>query len=186
MIFCEKCKTPFPYGAKYCVNCGEKIPKEAHEEEYKDTIWAKFDKAKDEYDKFFFFFLTGNIVFKAIVMIALVGYFFFTLYGNFMGVRLEKSEAYTIRYSEQADEYYINMKNDVSRLELYIPIGTDKIVFKDVKNEEENITEYTPDEYAARGYSISADKHDYIMVDAMRNDKAIDSIKVVVKGKEAA
>lgn len=186
MIFCEKCKTPFPYGAKYCVNCGEKIPKEAHEEEYKDTIWAKFDKVKDEYDKFFLKKITGNIVFKTVVMLAVVGYFFFTLYGNFMGVRLEKSEAYTIQYNEQADEYYIHMKNDVSKLELYIPIGTEKIVFQEVKNEIENTTEYSPDEYEAKGYSISADKHDYILVDAVRKDKTIDSVKVVVMGKEGA
>ena len=177
---CEKCRADLPYGAKYCGECGEKIPKGAYDAEYNDTVWAKIDNAKDKYDKFFLKKITGNIVFKIVSMVLVLVYFFFTLYGNFMGIRLKENESYDIKYNKTSEEYYVYPKTEASNLELYVPLGTDKIIFTAIDGEQKIAKKYTVDEYKENGYSIAAEQYDCIYVESMRNGKATDRVKLIV------
>ena len=177
---CQKCESYLAYGAKYCNCCGEKVPKGAYEEEYKDTIWSKIDGIKDDYDSFFLKKITDSLAFKIISMAVVLGYLFFTLYGNFMGIRLEANEDYTIEYNKQAEEYYIKPQQQRAQLQLYVPVGTEKLVFTEAVAEEKNVKEYTLEQYSQEGYSVSAGEHEHILIDAVRKEKVIDTIKIIV------
>lgn len=182
-MICEKCKSELSYGTKYCGNCGEKVPKDAYKEEYEDTIWAKIDKIKDEYDTLLLKKITGNVYFKALWLIIVLVYFFFTMYGNLNGIRLMDSEAYRIQYYEKADEYYIRPTDEISQLELIAPIGTEKIIFTAFTDgEESDKKEFTTDEYKEKGYTVVSNEYDYIYIDAQRRGKSADKVKVIVKG----
>lgn len=182
---CEKCQSDLSYGAKYCNDCGEKVPEGVYDEEYNKTIWAKFDWAKDKYDSFFLKKITGSIIFKIITLVVILIYFFFTMYGNFMGIRFEDSEAYKIQYNKKADEYYILPYEDEANLDLYVPLGTDDVVFKAFQGGMEKDTKkYTTDEYIKKGYTIRSGEYDYIIIDAVRNGKSADKVKVIVTGGE--
>lgn len=178
---CEKCNSALPYGARYCNTCGEKVPDGAYDAEYKRTVWAKLDRMKDEYDSFFLKKITGSIVFKVISLIVVLGYFFFTMYGNLMGIRLKDNEAYTIQYNKQADEYYISPRQSQAQLELYVPIGTDSVVFTAFDGGKETDTKkYTTEQYRKEGYTVNEGEYDYILIDAVRKDKSADKIKIIV------
>lgn len=181
-MICEKCKSELSYGEKFCGVCGEKIDTKIYQEEYDKTIWAKFDMVKDKYDTFFLKKLTGNIIFKIVWLVLVLGYLFFTMYGNLNGIRLKESESYNIQYYEKGDEYYIRPNSANSLLDLFVPIGTDTIVFTAYKDgAESDKKEFTTDEYRERGYTITAGEYKYINIDAKRNDKIADSVKVIVK-----
>ena len=110
-------------------------------------------------------------------------YFFFTMYGNLNGIRLKDSESYRIQYYEKADEYYIRPTDEISQLELIAPIGTDSIVFTAFADGSEcDKKEFTPEEYREQGYTVTSGEYDYIYIDAQRNSKSADRIKVIVKG----
>lgn len=178
---CEKCEAPLPYGTKYCNTCGEKVPKGAYDNEYNQTIWAKIDKVKDEYDTFMLKKLTGNIVFKIVVLVAVLVYFFFTMYGNLNGIRLKENSAYTITYNTKLDEYYIYPNGAKADLEMYAPIGTDKLVFTamtDGKVAKKDT--FTIKQYEKKGYAVKEGEYEYITIKAMRNGKKADDIKVIV------
>ena len=178
---CEKCESPLTYGAKYCNTCGEKVPDGAYEAEYNDTIWAKIDKIKDEYDSLAFKKITGNIVFKIIVLVVVVGYFFFAMYGNLNGIRLKENKAYTISYNTELDEYYISLNSAKAKLEMYAPIGTDKLVFTAMVNGKvADEKTFTIEKYKKEGYAVKEGQYDYITVKAMRGKKTADDIKVLV------
>lgn len=181
-MICEKCKNELSYGSKYCVSCGEKIPSDAYREEYEKTIWAKLDKIKDKYDTIFLKKLTGNIFFKIFWLVAVLGYFFFTMYGNLNGIRLKDSEAYKIQYYEKGDEYYIRPTEEISQLELFLPVACERVIFTAYADGEEcDKKEFTTEEYKAEGYTVVADEYDYIYIDAQRNGQSADKVKVIVK-----
>lgn len=177
---CTKCDNNLPYGAKYCNECGEKVPQGAFDAEYNDTIWSKIDKLKDEYDDFFLKKITGSIVFKILTMAVVLVYFLVTLYGNFMGIRLKESDAYAIQYNKKAEEYYICPKNKSSNLELYVPFGTESIVFTGVSGDSKDTQKYTLEQYEEKGYSITAGEYDSVYIETFRKDKIIDRVKFVV------
>ena len=178
---CEKCEAPLSYGTKYCNTCGEKVPKGAYDAEYNDTIWAKIDKVKDEYDSLAFKKITGNIIFKIVVLLVVVGYFFFAMYGNLNGIRLKENKAYTISYNTKLDEYYIYPNGAKANLEMYAPIGTDKLVFTAMtggKIADEKT--FTVEQYEKEGYEVKEGQYDYIIIKALRGKKTADDIKVLV------
>ena len=185
---CEKCTGSLSYGDKYCTHCGDKISEEVYQAEYEGTIWAKFDKAKDRYDTFFLKKITGSTVFKTIWMIIVLGFFFFTMYGNLNGIRLKDSQHYKIQYFKSEDAYCIKPVNEEANLQQYAPIGTDSIVFTAVKDGVEcDKKEFTPKQYQEQGYAITAGEYESISVDAVRNGKTVDKIKIMVyamEGKE--
>ena len=183
-MICENCKSSISYGTKYCTVCGEKIPNELNIAEYEKTIWAKLDRAKDKYDTMLLKKLTGNVVFKAVWLIVVLGYFFFTMYGNLNGIRIKDSETYKVQYNEQAEEYYIIPLKQEASLELFVPVGTEDIEFTAVSNGKENDSRrFTTKQYKEQGYTVTADKYDAIYINAIRKGKSADKIKVIVTSK---
>ena len=114
--------------------------------------------------------ITGNVVFKAVWLIVVLGYFFFTMYGNLNGIRLKDSETYKVQYNEQAEEYYIIPLKQEASLELFVPVGTEDIEFTAVSNGKENDSRrFTTKQYKEQGYTVTADKYDAIKNDGLWN-----------------
>lgn len=181
-MICEKCKAEHTYMADYCMNCGEKFSSEVLNKEYEKTGWAKLDKAKDVYDTLFLKKITDNIIFKIVSFVLVVMWFFFTMYGSLFGIRLKNSQDYHIQYYEEAGEYYIRPSQESSVLDLFAPLGTDHILFRAYSgNEEQDVQSFTHEEYKEQGYIITVGEYDYIVIEAVRNEKVADSIKIIVK-----
>ena len=183
-MLCNNCSAKLSYGEKYCNKCGEAISKEVYEEEYNDSVWAKLDKAQDVYDSLFLKKVTGSFVFKVISLVVVLGYFFFTMYGNLTGIRLKENTEYEIEYNKQYDEYYINLNTDNANLEMFVPFGTDKIVFKAVNfDDKSDITQYSVEEYKKNGYEIRENSYEYIIIETVKEEKITDTVKFIVVSK---
>ncbi|MBQ7040302.1 MAG: hypothetical protein IJN39_07010, partial [Clostridia bacterium] len=86
-----------------------------------------------------------------------------------------------IEYNKQADEYYVCPENDIAQLDLFVPIGTDNVVFTAVSDDETaDVSEYTTEEYKNNGYTVSPGQYDFIRIDAKRGEKIADSVKIIV------
>ena len=181
---CTNCDHELAYGSKYCIKCGQKVPKGTYDAEYNETIWAKIDQLKDGYDSLAFKKITGNIVFKLVLFFSALVYLFFSLHGNFNGIRLKDNEAYTIQYNKKMDEYYISPKKISANLELYAPAGTENLVFTAIIDEKEvNVKKYTTKEYKKEGYRVETNEYEYILIEALRNGKTVDTVKIIVVEK---
>lgn len=183
-MICEKCGGILPYGAKYCNVCGEAVPKGTYDYAYSRSVWGKLDKVKDGYDTLFLKKLTGSTVFKTVSLLAALVWLFFTMYGNLTGIRLKNNDAYSIAYSKSADTYYICPKEKEANLEMFAPIGTDKLVFTAKRGEAVvEVKEFTPDAYKKEGYTVVVGEADYVEVEAKRKEKVADKVKIVATEK---
>ena len=183
-MLCNNCSAKLSYGEKYCNKCGEEISKEVYEEEYNDSVWAKLDKAQEVYDTLFLKKITGSIIFKVISLAVVLSYFFFTMNGNLTGIRLKENTEYKIEYNKQYDEYYISLNQDNANLEIFVPFGTDEIVFKAVNSDEKSdVTQYSVEEYKNNGYEIRENSYEYITIETVRKEKKTDIVKIIVVSK---
>ncbi len=183
-MYCENCQSPLAYGAKYCNTCGEKVPHGVFDAAYGKTVWAKLDKVKDGYDTFFLKKITGSVAFKIVSLLAVLVYFFFSMYGNLTGIRLKENDAYTITQNKTTDEYYIYPTQAEANLELFVPVGTDTILFTAMKDEiMAEKKEFSPEQYKAEGYAVSAGEYDFVEITALRKGKTADTVKIVVAEK---
>ncbi len=181
---CEKCGAMLHYGAKYCNVCGEAVPKDAFDIAYSRSVWGKLDKLKNGYDTLSLKKLTGSALFKTVSLLAALLWLFFTMYGNLTGIRLKDTDAYSIAYSKEAEIYYVCPNSEEATLEMFAPIGTDKLVFTAKRGEEvADAVEFTPEEYKKEGYTLMVGAQDYLEVEAKRKDKVADKIKIVVTEK---
>jgi hypothetical protein len=153
--------------------------------EYESTVWAKLDKVKDGYDTLAFKKITENIVFKIIVLALILGYFFFTLYGNLSGIRIKDSDSYKVHYHKKTDTYYVVPGKNATQLELFVPLGTESILFSPNLNGKVLDKErFTTEQYEEKGYRIKADEYDFIKIDALKNGESTDNVKIYVVSKE--
>lgn len=180
---CKNCDNELHYGSKYCNVCGEKIPKETYAEDYKRTIWGKFDKFYDWYLTATLKKITGHIVFKIVVLAAISIFILFQLYGAYGKITLEKSEFYKVVYNKTEDEYYIETDEMSVNLNMSVPIATKQVVVSGVNGEKVEKKEISIDEYKSEGVLIEKDKYEYITVDAVKDGKHIDGVKVIVSSE---
>lgn len=183
-MICEKCGAVLHYGAKYCNVCGEAVPKGTYDYAYSRSVWGKLDKVKDALDIVLLKKLTGNAVFKTISLLAALAWLFFTMYGNLSGIRIKNNDAYSIAYSKTLDEYYLCPTGQEATLEMFAPVGTDKLVFTARQGENAvDIKEFTPEEYKKEGYTLVLGAYDYLEVEAKRKEKIADRVKIIVAEK---
>lgn len=144
---CQSCNKEIPSGADYCNFCGEKITDDVKKENYKKTIWGKFQHYIDIYETLSLSKLTGHWAFKTIVIIALVVATYFGFYGDAWKMKFTETDIYAIQYNIETDEYYILSDVEKFSLGLYIPKTADKIRYKGYLDGESVFAEeYTPAE----------------------------------------
>ncbi len=181
-MICEKCSSKLHYGDKFCNTCGEKIDVAGYDKDYDKTVWGFIDKVNDCFDIILLKKITDNWIFKILLLLAIATWGFFDTYTDVASIRILESESYRVEYNKKLDEYYIRTSADEVDLNLYIPKRTDKIKFKEV-NGNQTVTEedMTPDEYMEKKKAlIKKNSFEYLTVDAVKNDKISDSIKIYI------
>ena len=104
---CHKCKTTNIVKANYCNKCGEKFTDKEREDAYNKTIYGKLEKIEKIKDIATLDIITGNIVFKIISLVIVLGvglYFWFTMG---MNTKILNSADYKIFYNKSNDQYYL-------------------------------------------------------------------------------
>ncbi len=178
---CEKCGYELNYGAKYCNACGEKVPKDTYKEVYDHTVWGYTDKFLNWYDTLTLKKVTGNIIFKIVVLLLVLLVGVFNAYSSYANIRLLKSEEYSIEHDKNLGFYYIITPDEQVNILMYIPKNTEKVVVKGIDGDNETAkTEFLPDDYA-KGIIAKKNEFDYITVETIKGDKISDSINLIVK-----
>ena len=178
---CNKCESPLTYGDKFCNICGEKIEKHAYEEDYKKTIWGKFDKLTDWYDTLFLKKITDSIIFKIVLLALILLWGIFDVYTDLANIRILENESYTVEYNKSLDEYYVHTSDDEVILNIYIPGYSEKATIQefvgDKVNKEKEIS-------SAKGNSgliaVKKTEFDYLIINTLKNEKITDSARIYV------
>lgn len=177
---CTECNYETNYGSKYCNNCGADLQK-ANDEIYNRTVWGYADKFLDWYDALTLKKITGNIIFKIVILLLVLAFGIFNAYSAYANIRLLKSESYEIEHDKNQGIYYIVTPDEQVNILMYIPKNAQKVIVKGITNEEETSkTEFLPDDYA-KGITAKKNEFDYITVSTIRDDKISDSINLIVK-----
>ncbi len=180
-MICEKCSSQLHYGDKFCNICGEKIDKSAYEADYNKTVWGIIDKGTDWYETIFLKKITGNWIFKVLLLLIIAAWGFLDAYTDFTSIKILESESYSIEYNKRLDEYYIRTSEEEININLYIPGYTDNIKVKEFTADE--VTEekdMTPEEYKDIPITVKKNSFEYLTVDSIKNDKISDNIKIYV------
>lgn len=178
---CKKCESSLHYGDKFCNICGEKVEKGAYEEDYKKTVWGRFDKWGDRLEALTLKKFTDHWITKVIILVLVLGLGFFDAYTDLTNIKFLASENYKIEYNKKTDEYYIRTSEEEIDLNLYIPKHSEKIT----------ITEYSadgvlgsrdmlPEEYKQSSVKVKNNKLNYVIISSVRNDKITDTVKFYV------
>lgn len=177
---CTECGYETNYGANYCNNCGASLEK-ANDEIYNRTVWGYADKFLDWYDALTLKKITGNIIFKIVVLLLVLGIGIFNAYSSYANIRLLKSETYEIEYDKDADFYYIVTPEEEVNILLYIPKNAEKVIVRGITDGQEVVeTEFLPDDYS-KGIIAKKNEFDSISVDTIKDDAVSDSINLIVK-----
>ncbi len=179
---CEKCESLLGYGDKYCNICGEKVSKGAYDEDYRNTIWGKFDKWSDKIDTWTLKKITDHILFKVGIIILILLWGFFDAYTDITNIKLLESERYEIEYNKAEDEYYIVSEDAEVDLNLYIPAHAEKITVTEFMSEDEaNKSDLLPSEYNGKAIKVKKGEFDYITISSVKEEKITDTVKIYVK-----
>lgn len=178
---CEKCNYELNYGAKFCNNCGEKVPKDAYKEIYDKTVWGYADKFLNWYDTLFLKKITDNIIFKIALLIVILAIGLFNTYSAYSNIRLLKSESYDIEYDKKLGIYYILTQKEQVSIQMYIPKSADTVVVTGITDGEKiSINELSREEFS-EGIVAKKNEFDSINVSMSKDDATTDNVVLVVK-----
>lgn len=176
---CEKCNNQLHYGDKFCNTCGEKIPANFYEEDYKHTIWGFFDSLSEKWDKLFLKKITDHIIFKIVVVALILLGGFFEVYTDVSNIKLLKSDEYKIEYNKKEDEYYFRTDKEEVDLRAYIPRHADEILIKEFDENGNAEEKYIPKkEYSERRQKLHKGEYVYVTVSSVKGKKVTDTVKI--------
>ena len=169
---CKTCESDLHYGDKFCNICGNKVESGAYDEDYAKTIWGKFDKISDWWEKFTLKKFLDNWITKIVILLLVLGWGFFDAYTDLTNIKFLDSEVYAIEYNKKADEYYIRTNDDSVDLNLYIPRYSDKITITEYEGEESVGTrDMLPEEYKEKAITVKKNEFDYITISSVKGEK---------------
>lgn len=173
---CVKCESALHYGDKYCNVCGEKIEKNAYNEDYAKTIWGKFDKLSDKWETFTLKKFIDNWITKVLILLVVLAWGFFDAYTDYTNIKFLESESYRIEYNKKTDEYYIRTQDNEVSLNLYIPKHAEKVTVTEYKGEEK----ITKDLFPEDSVKVKKNDFDYMLISSVRGEKVTDIVKIYV------
>ena len=177
---CQKCDAALHYGDKFCNECGEKIEKKAYDEDYKKTIWGKFDKLSDWWETLTLKKFLDNWITKIIILLVVLAWGFFDAYTDLTNIKFLESENYKIEYNKQLDEYYIRTQEEEFSLNLYIPKHAAKITVTEYNGEEVNTRDILSEKISKDSIIVKKGNFDYMTISSVKGDKITDTVKVYV------
>ena len=126
-MVCSNCGMNNVMKARYCRDCGTPFSEEKRQEVYNDSIWGKLDKLLKFKDILDLSIITGNPIFRAVVIIVLLVLVGIRIYNNGAHLRFEGSSDYEIQYNEELNEYYLLTSLDAVEVDFYVPRQAEEV-----------------------------------------------------------
>ena len=177
---CSKCGFENIVKASYCNKCGEKFKDEERKKAYKKTIFGKIEtleklKAIVTLEK-----ITGNIVFKIISLLIVLGVGLYFLLSMGINTKLLESNDYELFYNKTDNEYYLLVEDDKTsaNVSLYRPNRVKKITVNhyDINGNLLEEKEIQKDQII----NLNTFKDDYYVIKSEYSSKNEQSLKVIV------
>ena len=180
---CHKCKNENITKANFCQKCGEKFTEKEKEIAYDKTIYGKIDKMKKIKDIATLDIITGNIVFKIVSLLVVLGiglYFLFTMGIN---TKILNSKEYKIFYNKTLDEYYLIVDDDKESVvaNFYRPNRVKEMNAYHYNLDNEELEKKTIDK--ENTISLNTSENDYYLIESEYSNKKKDNLKVFVYHK---
>lgn len=180
---CHKCKSENILKANYCQKCGEKFTDKEKEEAYNKTIFGKIDKLKKIKDIVTLNVITGNIIFKIISLLVVLGIGIYFLLTIGINTKILNSKDYQIFYNKESSEYYllVDDNKDWIELNLYRPNRTKKMTIYtyDLDDKEKTKKEVSKDDRI----TLNTYQDDYHIVESKYSNKKQDKLKIFIYHK---
>ena len=175
---CKSCNKKIPYGAVYCIYCGEKIPQDVLDDAYSKTFWGKFQWVLDKLEIISLKKITDNVIFKTVMMLLAVALVFLGISGDAGNMHLAETDVYDVGYNEETGEYRILSEEDVVGLGIYVPKTVEEIRFTGYSYENEPVhTETTTPEECQ--IIVEKGKFSYMTIEAIRKEEVKETIRVL-------
>lgn len=173
-MICDNCKAKFGYGYKYCTQCGNEVRETQLDEAYNETIWGKVDGFINKYQGFTLKKIIDNWIFKIAVLLLTVLLTYFGFFGNEYQLHIAESGAYSVQYDVESKEYYVLSDSNAFTVSIHIPKYCDSVQFTGYTGDDKDSLQMNPDECHIE---IIKGKYDYMTVEAMKGEKAVQSFK---------
>jgi hypothetical protein len=173
---CLHCKSEVAFGYKFCTNCGEKVKKEDMEQAYyNECVWGKFDAWAKKHENSFGKKVMDNFVVKIVVMLISVALIYYGFTSNDYRLHIIDSDVYGVQYDVKSDEYYVLSHKEEFDIQVYVPKFCNSVRLCCYIGEDEK--QYTMDANKLN-FKVIKGEYDYITVEGMRKDKAVQKIKI--------
>lgn len=120
-MICKNCQTKNITKAKYCQHCGAAFTDEQRQEAYDRTIFGKIDKLEKWKGYITLDFITGNPIFKTVVLVAILIWGFYLGRTNGERMLILESDTYQVQQHVTTGEYYVLTEQDSVSVSLYLP-----------------------------------------------------------------
>ena len=120
-MICKNCQTKNITKAGYCRSCGSAFTEKERQKAYDRTIYGKIEKLEKWKGYLTLEFITGNPIFKTVVLIAILVWGFFLGRANGDRMLILESEVYRVQQHVTTGEYYVLTEQDSVSLALYLP-----------------------------------------------------------------
>lgn len=138
---CRKCKTENRACAKYCKSCRNEFTEQEQNKAKNKSIEGIIVRILERKDKIKSYvslsFITDKIWFQVLSILLVLGIGVYFSLQNGIHLRIEKSDAYQINYNQKLEEYYLLVKGEEAKLNLYIPYQGQDVTVKHMEGEIE-------------------------------------------------
>lgn len=166
-MICKNCQKNNITRAKFCRDCGTAFSEEQRQKEYDRTIYGKIEKLEKWKGYVTLDFITGNPIFKTVVLAAILVWGLFLGRTNGDQMLIQESEAYRVQQHASTGDYYVLTPENSVSVSLYLPrkaesLQLQAIVDGQVAKEQSFTAEEQPhlECGAAEYYYITADYGD--------------------------
>lgn len=182
---CAKCFTINVHNASYCKRCGYHFSKKEQKLAEKGTFVGFLKKIDCIKEKITLDFITGQLWFKILSIVLVLGSDFYFIFTNGIHLKLLKSTNYTGSYNEKFDEYYLYSENEQTKIDLYIPNRTLKLIVKHYDSDNTLLLEqdYKIDDRVTLD-SNSSD--DYYVIETQYKNNNFDRLKIYIYQTESS
>lgn len=133
---CAVCQTENNYNANFCKSCGTAFTQAQKDESYNNTWMGKLDQIENTISWLKLEKITGNPIFRALVLVVLIGLCVFNLLFRGNVSIILPSEQYQVTYIAKEKTYILNTDLDVIQLELNLKQTPQLIIVSTMSNDE--------------------------------------------------
>lgn len=177
---CSKCDFENIIKASYCNKCGAEFTEDEKKKAYGKTIYGKIEKMEKIKSIVTLEKITGNIVFKILSLLIVLGIGIYFLLTMGINTKLLNSKEYEIFYNQEANEYYLLADDNHSYVDvsLYRPNRAQKMIVYhyDINNNLLEEKEIKKEETV----KLSTFKDDYYVIKSEYSNNKEQKLKVFV------